>query len=427
MNKFLVQSTLILAFLGLGTFVLADFELSKWMYQKEIRFTPITTGSKLVSFTLDGEVFNNSKEGLADLRIIDSNNKETAYKLLIEKVEQSRQSFPVRIINLGSGGEYTQLTLDLGKEGIVHNSVTLSTTSINFRRQVEVEASTDATSWFLIKKASEGAYIYDYSLDFKAKNTTVYYPESTYRYLRLKIIDSGEEPIKIGGVTVYNNVLTSTREVTYKPKILEKREDKETRSTQIILDLEAKGVPSNQIKLATNEVNFNREVAVEGSNNKTDWSQLEARDVIFSYQTPKFVGSKTNIFYPESNFRYLRLTVFNRDNQPISFGDFSVWGTLRKVLFQAEPNLTYKLFYGNPKARFAEYDLESYLQYLDTGSAVTAVLGTGENNSAFAGEIPPEKPLTERYPYLLSGVLAVLVVILGSMVLRLAFQVKSRR
>ena len=427
MNKFLVQSALILAFLGLGTFVLADFELSKWMYQKEIRFTPITTGSKLVSFTLDGEVFNNSKEGLADLRIIDSNNKETAYKLLVEKVEQLRQSFPVRIVNLGSGGEYTQLTLDLGKEGIIHNSVTFSTTSINFRRQVEVEASADATNWFLIKKASEGAYIYDYSLDFKAKNTTVYYPESTYRYLRLKIIDSGEEPIKIGGATVYYNVSTSAYEVTYKPKILEKKEDKETRSTQIILDLEAKGVPSNQIKLTTNEVNFNREVAVEGSNNKTDWSQLGARDVIFSYQTPKFVGLKTNIVYPESNFRYLRLTVFNRDNQPISFGDFSVWGTLRKVLFQAEPNLTYKLFYGNPKARFAEYDLESYLQYLDTSTAADAILGAGENNSAFAGEIPPKKPLTERYPYLLSGVLAVLVVILGSMVLRLAFQVKSRR
>ena len=118
------------------------------------------------------------------------------------------------------------------------------------------------------------------------------------------------------------------------------------------------------------------------------------------------------------------MTVFNRDNQPITLSDFKVLGTLRKVLFQASPGQTYNLYYGNSKARFAEYDLESYLRYLDTGDTLAAVLGVEEKNSAFVGEIPPEKPLTERYPYLLPGVLGVLVLILGSMVVKLATQVK---
>ena len=73
------------------------------------------------------------------------------------------------------------MILDLGREGEPHNSLTLSTSSINFRRQVEVEASVDSVNWLVVKKANEGGYIYDYSVDFKTQNTTVNYPNSTYR------------------------------------------------------------------------------------------------------------------------------------------------------------------------------------------------------------------------------------------------------
>jgi len=96
---------------------------------------------------------------------------ETPYKLIVDSTSGSRQTFPVKITNLGSkAGEYTQMILDLGISGETHNNLTLLTTSINFRRQVEVEASDDLTTWLVIKKANEGGYIYDYSVDFKAHN-----------------------------------------------------------------------------------------------------------------------------------------------------------------------------------------------------------------------------------------------------------------
>ena len=206
----------------------------------------------------------------------------------------------------------------------------------------------------------------------------------------------------------------------------EKGESKEKRSSDFVIDLGVKGIPSNKIDVVTNDANFNREVLIEGSNDRSNWQAL-TRDVVFSYQTPKFNGEKKTIFYPESNFRFLRLTIFNRDNQPIAINRFEVSGTLRKVLFQAESGRSYKLYYGNTKARFAEYDLETYFQYLDTSNPLIAVLGTQERNNSFRGEVAPLPPLTERYPYLLPGVLGVLVLILGTQVIRLAGQVKKRR
>lgn len=422
--KFVIAAFLV--FCGLTTSVLADFDKTKWAYSKEIRLEPFS-GKRVASFALDNEVFDNSADGLADLRIIDESGVEIPYKLTVESATAARQTYPVRITNLGSKpGEFTQLTLDMGRAGETHNSLTLSTTSSNFRRQVEVEASSDGVSWFLIKKASDGAYIYDYSLDFKAQNTTVNYPDTTYQFLRVRIVDAGEEPLRIGGATIYRNVQQGAREVFFDPDV-ESGEDSENRASYYILDLEASGIPSNKITFTSQSENYNRQVRIEGSNDKNGWVNIGGVDVIFNYQTPKFVGSKNQINYPESNYRYLKLTVYNRDDQPVKLSDFKVSGVLRKVLFEAESGKKYGLYYGSSGARFAQYDLETFIKYLDTTNPVTGVLGPQIKSNDFRGPEPKQEPLSERYPYLLAGVLGVMVLILGAIVVRMAVAVKKGR
>jgi len=426
MDKLKFVAIALVIFCGLTTTVLADFDVSKWAYSKEIRLEPFS-GKRVASFALDNEVFDNAKSGLADLRIVDAGGVEVPYKLTVELATSARQTFPVRITNLGSKqSEFTQLTLDMGRSGETHNSLTLNTTSTNFRRQVEVEASSDGASWFLIKKASDGAYIYDYSLDFKAQNTTVNYSDTTYQYLRLKIIDNGEEPLKITGATIYRNVQQGTREVFYEPKV-EDGQDGEKRATFYILDLAATGIPSNKITFESSGENYNRQVALEGSNDKSNWINISGSDVIFNYQTPKFVGSKNLINYPESNYRYIKLTIYNRDDLPIELGKFKVSGVLRKVLFEAEQGKKYNLYYGSSGARFAQYDLETFLKYLDTTDPVGGVLGPQVKNGDFKGPEPKQEPLSERYPYLLAGVLGVMVLILGTIVVKMAIAVKKGR
>ena len=420
-NKILFISGL---FLLLTSVIKADFNLGKWQYGKEIR---VSGNQKLASFSLDNQVYEHTKDGFSDLRILDGSGKEVKYKLTIESGQKTIETIPVVMRDLGSKtGEYTQFITDLGKSGTLHNSITIKTSSINFRRQVQVETSDDSNNWLLAKKSTEGSYIYDYSLDFKAKNTTVYYSQSTARFLRIKILDSGEEPIKVISAAVVNDIYISSKTATYDPKLLESKEDQDKQASVYLLDLGAKGVPSNKISFKTSELNFNREVLIEGSNDNSTFTRI-ATDVIFSYQTPKFNGAKDSVSFGEGNYRYLRLTIFNRDNSPVKLSDFKVFGTVRKVIFEHSPNETYKLYYGNGQARYPDYDLESYLQYFNPSDVSAAVLGSEEENKEFVPEKAKERPLTERYPFLLPGILVVGVLILGTMIARLAWQVKKSR
>jgi len=421
MNKVLFICFL---FLLLTPLAFADFNAEKWRYNKEIR---VTGNQKIASFSLDSQVYEHAKGGLADLRIINNSGKEVKYKLTIESGQKTIETVPVKIRDLGiKVGENTQFIVDVGRQGILHNSITIQTPSVNFRRQVEVEASDDLANWLLVKKPTEGSYIYDYSLDFKAKNTTVYYPQSTARYLRIKILDMGEEPIKVTGASVINDIYISSRTATYDPKLLEEKNDQEKQTSTYLLDLGAKGIPSNKISFETSEANFNREVLIEGSNDNSTFTRLGS-DVIFSYQTPGFNGAKDSVSFNEGNFRYLRFTVFNRDNAAVKLSDFKVFGTVRKVIFDYLSGETYKLYYGNLQARYPDYDIESYLQYFNSSDVSAAVLGSEEENESFVPEKAKEKPLTERYPFLLPGVLVVGVLILGMMIARLAMQVKKSR
>lgn len=420
-----IFSTLLLFFSLFVGNTLADFNLFNWRYFRDIRLTDQISQDSLAAFNLDNQVFENSKSDLSDLRIVDAAGVEVAYKLAIESEKQLYQTYAARMINVGSlPQQYTEVVLDLANNGSLHNSVTLITPSTNFRKRVEVEASSDGNQWFLIKKANEGPLIYDYSLDFKAHATTVNYPSSTYRFLRLKIIDDLSNPIKVTGATTFNNLLIGAREVRLKPAVLVTKQEKQ--DTQITLDLGARGIPNNQIVMGTDVANFNRQVVLEGSNDNSKWVPLGG-DVIFNYRTEKFTDSKLFVTYPESNLRYIKVTVKNHDDQPISFAGFEVVGNLRRVLFLVKAGQTYRLYYGNSRARLPEYDLQSYLQYLNTENPLGALLSFMEKNPSFVEEKAAEKPITERYPYLLSSVLGIAVLVLGTMVFKLLRQVKTKR
>jgi len=414
----------ILIFLFTATSVYADFDSPKWQFAKEIR---VSGSQNLASFTIDNQVYEHANENLSDLRIIDSNGQEIKYKLSVERESRELETLRFSVRDLAiKEGEYTQFIADLGREGQLHNSITILTNSVNFRRQVEVESSKDGQNWLLVKKADEGGYIYDYSLDFKAKNTTVYYPQSTSRYLRIRILDKGDAPVQVIGATALNDVYFGSRTTNLTPQVLEARQDRDKQATVYLLDLGARGIPSNRLNFSTSDRNFNREILIEGSNDKSSFSSL-GRDVIFSYETPRFSGAKGTINYSEGNFRYLRLTVFNRDNPQINLSNFEAIGTVRKVVFENGKGSNLRLFYGNKSARFPDYDIGAYLAYYSTNDVSSAVLGQEVNNQSFEPAKAAQKPLTERYPYLLPGVLAMAVVILGSLIARLAIAVKRSR
>ena len=385
----------------------ADFSLKDWKFAKSISVPDGLTEGDLVEVVPDPEVFNRAAPGLADLRIVQGNEQEVPYQVVVERGSRDRRSFTVSIRDLGFvSGQYSSFVADLGQGGLLHNEIEVFTSSQNFQRDVTVEASNDATKWTVLQ---EGTKIFDFTLKeraFTARDTRVRYPESTARFLRIRITNDGDEPLNISGASVFSVAETLAEEASYPAIISERTEDSTTRTSLIVFDLGTKGLPTNKLTIQTDQVNFYREVALEGTGDAPRWSPVQRSGVLYSYDTPKFVGDKLTLSYPEITFRYLRLTIDNEDNPPVPIDGVEFSGVPRKLVFQAQPGAAYTLYYGNPSARAPSYELERILPFLETENLPVGGLGPQADNMAFQVE-EDRLPFSERYGWLITVVVVV--------------------
>ena len=409
----------------LANFAFADFDTTVWKYEKAISVSGVTSPT-YAELTFDSDVFSHATPELRDLRIMDSSGGEVPYKVLLEQEFSSTEFHPIQIINNSFvPGEHTLFIAYLGEGGAIHNQLKLITPSVNFRQEVTLEGSNDQTQWLTL---TDTGHIYDYSppkYEFKKQDTTLRYPDSTYKYVRVKIFNRGEDRVVVTRAEAYRTVKSAAKEVRYSASVIDRGENAAERTNFIVVDLENSGLPSNRLTLSTPDVNFSRDVALEGSNDKDKWHIVEFRDVIFSFATPNFSGSKLSIDYPESNYRYYRITVFNRDDKPIIIAGVEASGLLRKLIFNYDPAKSYTLHYGNPSARYPQYDIEALFPYLDISFLPKAVLSAEAPNPGFKEIVPPQKPLSERLPWLLPSVLAVVVLVLGGLITKLILSAKK--
>lgn len=245
------------------------------------------------------------------------------------------------------------------------------------------------------------------------------YPETAFRYLRVKIFNKGELPLNIIGVEMWREIIKEGKQIFYQGDIISQIQDQENKASIVIIDLGAKGLSTNKLNLKTEDSNFNREVALEGGNDLNSWSIISFRDLIFNYQTPKFNGSKLHIDYPEKNFRYLRLTIFNKDDKSINIKVASISGFLRKIVFSAKSGDGYMLYYGNQSARFSTYDLKKYIDYFNQSYRYQVSLSSEMLNESYQPEKPSSKPLNERYPNILLAVLIIAAAVIGFLFFKL--------
>jgi len=115
----------------------ADFRKSDWQFFKAIDMNSARAGGYL-RFSLDGDVFHQSRLSLADLRILDDQQKEVPYALFEPRETTSEEQYTPRMFNQAVLPKaYSTLTLDLGQE-TYNNKLVLKTRSKNFKRRVEI-------------------------------------------------------------------------------------------------------------------------------------------------------------------------------------------------------------------------------------------------------------------------------------------------
>ena len=146
------------------------------------------------------------------------------------------------------------------------------------------------------------------------------------------------------------------------------------------------------------------------------------RAEIYAFDTPKFVGKSLTITYPETTSRYLRLVIHDEDSPPLTVQEVNVWGLRRRLVFIADPQQSYELYYGNEEARRTSYDIERVFPYLATEKLPEATLGPQTTNPYFVEEKPP---VSERFPWLFPTVVAVAAIVVALLLFGIFRQVRK--
>jgi len=399
---------LLLSGLACCSVLTADFNAQSWHYRRTLK---VAQPSPVSEFTVDSTLYRASSAGLDDLRIL-RNDTETPY--LIETLAGSRRTIErtATIVNKAwIPGTGVQATLDL-KGHAEHNHLRIATPLHNFKESVQVETSDDAHSWAVVQSAG---LIFDVLRDEHAiAETTVSYPLSTRRFVRLTI-PGWTNPAQLQTVWLSDFKDTgATRDIvaTLTPSV---HEDPKTQTTELTLNLGFQGQPYDRIDLSIGPGFFSRTIEIACANDAQHWLPVSG-GVIYRMADAEHLSLEP----PERTDQYLRITVFNADSAPLKFGAVTLSGIRRIVKFPSTEPGSYVAYVGNTNARQPSYDFARIMPANLTPAPAT--FGPIESNPLFR---LPERPWTDRNPWLLNSSLIAAVLVMGFISLRMLRKIKS--
>ncbi|MDP6381181.1 MAG: DUF3999 family protein, partial [Phycisphaerae bacterium] len=292
------------------------------------------------------------------------------------------------------------------------NRIRLHTPSRNFRRAARIEGSSDLKQWSVLR---DDASIFDFSADVRAAFTTLRFPASRFRYIRVTILDDGQEPLKIAGATVLleSKLKKSAPELlrTWPVANMQRKELVEEKQTEIILDLACRNVPSQEIEFEIPAVNFWRNVSLEISNDRKRWRRVSG-GTVFNFKTDRYNRAETVLKYPERAGRYIRVVIHNQDDAPIEISSVTVRGQRRHVYFPVPAAGSYRVYMGNPKAWTAQYEFAKVFPHLSLAGAARVTVGKVEKNPGRIVVVKQE-PWAERNKWVIYLAMIIVVIVLG--------------
>ena len=93
-------------------------------------------------------------------------------------------------------------------------------------------------------------------------------------------------------------------------------------STSFVLDLLSDGILHNELEIQTSSRNFQRQIAIESSDDSESWRTLRNDGIIFDLTIEErgFTTRDTRVTYPDSTARFLRVQITDEDLEPLSIG-----------------------------------------------------------------------------------------------------------
>jgi hypothetical protein len=388
-----------------------------WTFRKPITVPPLAQPG-FVELRLDADVVREASPTLADLRVRDAHGTDVAYAVRRrERVvpESTRDSAMLGLVTTPEGA--VRFVLDAGTGGMVHNRVRLRIReqARNFRVPVRVETADDGRAWHL---ARESGFIYRVEGETKTADTSVSYERSTARWLRVTVGAEKGRALPLAGAALVTAAAPEREEERLAAAIVARDEESMRRTTRVVIDLRSRR-PVDRVELDVAERNFHRVLLVETGDDLKTWRGAGST-AISAVEFGTVRESLTGTRFPEATARYLRLTIQNLDDPPLTVTGARVFAVKRSIVFEAVPRRTYVLDYGNPAAPAPRHDVARALAKLGGARLPAATLGTVQRVPA-----PRPAPWLASQPIVMWASVAMAALTLASLLWRMARGVRA--
>jgi hypothetical protein len=342
----------------------------------------LATKGGLSAFEPDGPMYEHAAVGFPDLRVLDSRGRQVPWRPRSVRGDDRLQA--ATVLNAGKEGGATVALLDFGPERVVRERIQLDVPFEPFVGRAEVYGSDDRKTFTRLSSTS----IYDVRGATRAVSTTVVFPQSDFRYYRIRATGVKE----IRGATA--EAVTAAGAPVRRPAKISMRQ--EGRQTVIDADVGYRRLTVNELRFASSTPSFDRPVEVSGSmDGKAFFPAGGGRLYRF--------GEAGETTVPlNSRYRYLRIRIANGDDEPLSDLRVSLWAYRDYILLAPGFTPPYRVLYGGPAVR-PEYDFAQQPEV--RGEPAVAILGPERRNDAF--EPPADtRAFAERHPRLIQVALA---------------------
>jgi hypothetical protein len=373
-----------------------SFDVRLWEKYAEVETSALRGGGGLAGIYLEPQVLGDvtAKPPFSDLRLMTEGKEEVTYQIVARRPEQRKEELRAELRNLSvtEKGE-TWLELLLDRQEARASALEVNTPDLDFSRQIEVLGSNDGTSWNTLRK---DGVIFDSTRGEKLHHTRVSFPQTSFRYLALKIANGGAKPLSVTSVQVFqeSDVQGQTYSLNGTVQPLESGAAEQGNSLLVRMN---SVFPLDRLTIATSARNFQRSVVVQVKRGNGDWEQW-AQGTIFNFDTETTHESHLSIDMPEIATREFRLSFRNLDSPPIPVTSVAGAGYRRLLVYQEHPDQKLYLFWGNPRAQQPRYDLAGLVAKQKLDDLPITRLSQVHLNSKFAGD-NARLPFSERYRY----------------------------
>jgi Protein of unknown function (DUF3999) len=380
----------------------------RWDHWKYVRSIEGGGRSGTLSVAVPPSIYANAEPSLDDLRVVSVDG--TLVPFLIEIPEAANPVTWRDAVLTDTGfvaGRYAQAVADLGPERGTYQTLDIATPRAGFVATVDVDASDDGVTWRTIRS---GAPIFDYRRDGLATNTSVTFPASTARYLRVRVAGAGNFPI--AGIRVARLEGTTAPNTRYALALGTPERNAAAKTTTVRID-GVDAVPLDRLRVDSDTPRFSRRVELESSTDGNTWQTVAGGEIARSLPGHDSLW----LDFAETQAPRWRLVVHDGDDAPLRALRANAFGRPRRIDFDAAAGTQYLLLYGRPDAEAAHFDYGQTHDAAALARAGRAAVGAPFQNAAYVSA-QPVAPWSERNRWVLWAALALAVAGIGGVAIR---------